>query len=301
MTLETPQETNHESVNETNGYLDGFSPKLMDWDAAWIFAAKNIKIAFRYPVNFLIWGFLPILWFAPYILMANALTGSGSSVHFTEISGFNDFISFSVIGWFVYMYLDNSIWAIGNNFRWEQFSGTLEPLFITPVSRVSILLGAAFSNTVQAVIQTLVLLLTGMVLFGVTYAVTAIAPTAIILFIMVIALYGFGFMLAGLILVFKDPSVLSELISNSTYVLSPVNYPVQALPQSMQFVAYLIPTTIGIITIREIAITGVFDLFSFLSTLGSLGVLAVFFWILGLASFKYAEKWTKKRGSMGDF
>ncbi|MFW9981491.1 MAG: ABC transporter permease [Candidatus Thorarchaeota archaeon] len=301
MTLETQQDTPPEAAHQSSDYLNGFSPRLMDWDAAKVFASKNIKIAFRYPANFLIWGFLPILWFAPYILMANALTGTSSSVHFTELSGFNDFISFSVIGWFVYMYLDNSIWAIGNNFRWEQFSGTLEPLFIAPVSRISILLGAAFSNTIQAVIQTLVLLFTGIILFGVTYAITAIAPTAIILFLMVITLYGFGFMLAGLILVFKDPSVLSELISNSTFVLSPVNYPIQALPTSVQFVAYLIPTTIGIITIREIAITGVFDLFSFLSSVGGLGVLAVFFWILGLASFKYAEKWTKQRGSMGDF
>ncbi|MFW9795313.1 MAG: ABC transporter permease [Candidatus Thorarchaeota archaeon] len=301
MTLETQQDTPPEAAHQSSDYLNGFSPRVMDWDAAKVFAAKNIKIAFRYPANFLIWGFLPILWFAPYILMANALTGTSSSPHFTELSGFNDFISFSVIGWFVYMYLDNSIWAIGNNFRWEQFSGTLEPLFITPVSRISILLGAAFSNTIQAVIQTLVLLFTGIILFGVTYAFTAIAPTAVILFLMVITLYGFGFMLAGLILVFKDPSVLSELISNSTYMLSPVNYPIQALPQSVQFVAYLIPTTIGIITIREIAITGIFDLFSFLSSIGSLGLLAVFFWILGLTSFRYAEKWTKQRGSMGDF
>jgi ABC-2 type transport system permease protein len=301
LTQTTQRDPSPESTHQSSIYLESFSPRLMDWDAAKVFAVKNIRIAFRYPANFIIWGFLPILWFAPYILMANALTGTGSSVHFTEITGFSDFISFSVIGWFVYMYLDNSIWAIGNNFRWEQFSGTLESLFIAPVSRVSILLGAAFSNTVQAIIQTLVLLATAMFLFGVTYAVTAIAPTAIILFVMVIALYGFGFMLAGLILVFKDPSVLSELISNSTYVLSPVNYPIQALPTSVQFIAYLIPTSIGIITIREIAITGVFDLFSFGLGVGSLGILAVFFWILGIASFKYAEKWTKQRGSMGDF
>jgi ABC-type polysaccharide/polyol phosphate export permease len=118
---------------------------------------------------------------------------------------------------------------------------------------------------------------------------------------MVIGLYGFGFMVAGLILVFKDPSVLTQLVSEATYMVSPVQYPIQVLPTNVRFFAYLIPTTIGIITIREIAITGIFDLLSFVQVLGNLGILAVLFWILGIAAFKYSEKWTKERGHMGGF
>ena len=273
----------------------------MDWAAARVFAVKNLRIAVRYPANLLIWGFLPILWFAPYVLMATAVGGLETTAHFTEISGYDDFIQFVVIGWFVYMYMDNSIWGIGNNFRWEQFSGTLEPLFSTPVPRISILLGAAFSDSIQGTIQAVILFLLSTLVFGVSYAVTAILPTIIILLIMIIGLYGFGFMLAGLILVFKDPSVLSELVSETTYMISPVNYPINALPRPVQFAAYLIPTTLGIITIREIAITGFWNLLSFLQTLIILGGLVVLFWSIGLACFKFAEKWTKQRGHMGGF
>ncbi|MFW9808458.1 MAG: ABC transporter permease [Candidatus Thorarchaeota archaeon] len=281
-------------------YMADFKPRMMDWSAARIFAMKNLRIAMRYPSNWVIWAFMPILWFAPFILMVNAIAGP-ENVYFTELSGFSDYIQFSVIGWFVYMFLDNSIWAIGNNFRWEQFSGTLEPLFSTPVPRISILLGAAFSDTALCIIQSLVLLAISMVMFGVSYSLIAILPTIIIMIVMVIALYGFSFMVAGLILVFKDPSVLTELVSNATYVVSPVQYPIQTLPSSIRFFAYLIPTTIGIITVRELAITGVFDLLSFAQVLFGLSVLGVFFWTLGLGSFKYAEKWTKSRGHMGDF
>jgi len=118
---------------------------------------------------------------------------------------------------------------------------------------------------------------------------------------MVIGLYGFGFMLAALILVFKDPSVLSELVSETSYMISPVNYPINALPRPVQFAAYMIPTTIGIITIREIAITGAWNLLSFSQALIALGALAVLFWIIGLACFQFAENWTKQRGHMGGF
>ncbi|MFW9953306.1 MAG: hypothetical protein ACFFD3_02055, partial [Candidatus Thorarchaeota archaeon] len=66
-------------------YLANFQPRLMDWHAAIVFAKKNMRIAFRYPANVLIWGFLPILWFTPFILMFNALAGSSSSSNFTEL------------------------------------------------------------------------------------------------------------------------------------------------------------------------------------------------------------------------
>ncbi|MCK5266056.1 MAG: ABC transporter permease [Candidatus Thorarchaeota archaeon] len=300
MTHQT-QEDKDEVTHQSSDYLETFKPRAMDWSAARTFAMKNLRIALRYPANIMIWGFLPLLWFAPYILMATAVGGPETTAHFTEISGYDDFIQFVIIGWFVFLYLDNSIWGIGNNFRWEQFSGTLEPLFSTPVPRISILLGAAFSDSIQGTIQAMILLLLSMSIFGVSYALTAIAPTIIVLLIMVIGLYGFGFMVAGMILVFKDPSVLTQLVSETSYMISPVNYPINALPKPVQFAAYLLPTTIGIITIREIAITGAWNLLNFSQAVLALGGLAIVFWLLGLATFQFAEKWTKQRGHMGGF
>jgi ABC-2 type transport system permease protein len=291
---------NHKA-HASSEYLATFKPRLMDWTAARVFAAKNLRIALRYPSNWLVWGFLPIFWYAPYILMMTALAGPDGSIHFTEISGFDDFITFSIVGWFIYSYVDASIWSIGNNFRWEQFSGTLEPLFVVPVPRISILLGAAFSDTVQTSISAFVLLLLSCALFGVGYSLNAIAPIIIVLLMMMIALYGFGFMLAGLILVFKDPSVLTEFVDNVIYTVSPVNYPLQALPTAARFGAFLIPSTLAIIAIREMAITGTLGLVSFIQTILGLGLIIISFWMLGIVSFRYAERWTKQRGSMGGF
>jgi ABC-2 type transport system permease protein len=298
---ETVLKTEREPEHETSKYLADFQPRLMDWGAARVFMLKNLKIAIRYPANFLVWGILPLLWFAPFILMATALVGPGGSANFTEISGFDDFIQFSVIGWFIWGYLDNSIWAIGNNFRWEQFGGTLEPLFSTPTPRISIMLGSAFSDSLQGTLQMLILLTVSIIMFGVEYAISAILPVIIILLFMVFALYGFGFMVAGLIMVFKDPGVLTQLIGELTFMVSPITYPLQALPTSVRYISYLIPTTIGVVTIREIAITGVFNLLQFAQAIMSLGLLIVLFWGLGLTTFHFAEKWTKKRGHMGGF
>ena len=282
-------------------YLVEFKPVFFDWKAAIIIAKKNLRLALRYPANFLIWGILPILWFAPFILMAMAIAGPEASAHFTELSGFDDYITFCVIGWFVIMFLDNSIWGIGNNFRWEQFSGTLEPLFMAPVPRVSLLLGAAFSDSIQAVFQTIVLVGLSSLVFGPLYALTQILPIVVILLVMIIALYGFAFMVAGLIIVFKDPSVLTELVSEVTWMISPVQYPLAALPGPVRFAAYLVPTTLAIVTIRELAITGVMNLIGFLSTLAGLGLIGLLFWILGIGSFSYAERWSRQRGHMGGF
>ncbi|MFX0108384.1 MAG: ABC transporter permease [Candidatus Hodarchaeota archaeon] len=299
-TVEPSEETEVEFLNGSE-FLTEFKPMYFDWKSAFIVAKKNLKLALRYPANLLIWGIMPVMWFAPFILMATAIAGPETSTHFTELSGFDDYITFSIIGWFVIMFLDNSIWGIGNSFRWEQFSGTLEPLFMAPVPRVSLLLGAAFSDSIQAVFQTSVLLGLSTLIFGPRYAWTQIAPIVIILLVMIVALYGFGFMVAGLIIVFKDPSVLTQLVSEVTWMVSPVQYPIQALPGPVRFAAYLVPTTLAIITIRELAITGIFNLVGFLTTLGGLALVALLFWSLGLGSFKYAEKWSRQRGHMGGF
>jgi len=282
-------------------YLDKFKPRLMDWSAARVFMMKNLVIALRYPTNVLIWGLIPILWLAPYLLMMTAVAGPGTSEHFAEISGFNDFLTFAVIGWFVYRYIDTSIWSVGNNFRWEQFSGTLEPLFVTPVPWISILVGAAFSDTIQTTVSAFILLGMCTLLFGVSYAATMILPVIIVMLLMVLGLYGFSFMLAGMILVFKDPSVLTELISTAVFTVSPVNYPLQVLPTGVAFAAFLIPSTTAIIVIRELAITGIFQPLAFLQSIALLLGLVLFFWVLGVGAFKYAEKWTKTKGSIGGF
>ena len=282
-------------------YLMTFKPRLLDWQATGVFALKNLRIAIRYPANFLIWGILPLLWYAPYILMMIAIAGPGTSQHFTELSGFQDFVTFSIIAVFVYQYVDKSVWSVGNNFRWEQFSGTLEPLFVTPVPRISILVGAAFSDTLQCTFSACVLLVISSALFGVTYAITMVAPIVIMLTMMVFALYGFSFLIAGLILVFKDPSVLTELISNITYVLSPITYPLQALPSAARYAAILVPSTIAIVTIRELAITGLFAPASFIQASVLMLGLIIGFWTVGILAFRWGENWTKERGSMGGF
>jgi ABC-2 type transport system permease protein len=297
--LQTDEREDQE--NKESGYLTNFQPRMMDWNAARIFAVKNIRIAIRYPTNVLIWGLLPILWLAPYLLMMTAVAGPGTSEYFSEVSGFSDFLQFAVIGWFIFKYIDASIWSIGNNFRWEQFSGTLEPLFVTPVPRISILLGAAFSDTVQTTISAFILLFTAMTLFGVSYTLVAIGPITVIMLLMIVAFYGFGFMLAGMILVFKDPSVLTELINNAVFTVSPITYPLQVLPAPARFAAYLIPSTIAIVVVRELAITGTYGLFQFLQSIALMCGILIFFWAIGIAVFNYGEKWTKQRGSMGGF
>ncbi len=298
----TVAETEHFETETPNGaYLRSLQPKLMDWSAARVFASKNLRIAIRYPANFLIWGILPLLWYAPYLLMMIAIAGPGTSQSFTELSGFDGFITFSVIAVFVYQYVDKSVWSVGNNFRWEQFSGTLEPLFVTPVPRISILVGAAFSDTIQCTFSAVILLIISSLAFGVTYALTMVAPIVILLTMMVFALYGFSFLIAGMILVFKDPSVLTELISNITYVLSPITYPLQALPAAARYAAVLVPSTVAIVAIRELAITGVFDPISFLQAFGWILGLIIGFWTIGILAFRWGERWTKDRGSMGGF
>ncbi len=284
-------------VNDTAPSASSF----LDWRVIGTIAMKDLKITIRYPANLIIWGVVPILWIAPYLLMMTALSGSTSSGYFSQVSGYDDFVRFTVIGWFVYQYVDSSIWGIGNNFRWEQFNGTLEPLFLAPVSRVSILLGGALFNMIQTTISACILLGLSMLIFGASYSATVILPVLVVLFLMLLALSGFGFLLAGLIIVFKDPSVLTQLVSTAVFTITPVSYPVDVLPRPVRILSYLMPATLALVIIRELAIRGSADMSEYLWGIAGLMGLLVLFWAIGLLAFRYAERYTKQRGTMGGF
>jgi len=117
---------------------------------------------------------------------------------------------------------------------------------------------------------------------------------------MIVAFTGFAFAFSGIILVFKDPSVLTQFVSVVIYTLTPVNYSINVLPLWVQPLSLIIPSTFAIIGIREAALAAAgfpqlwFDIIVLL-------ILDVFFWIVGILAFRLAEHHTRKKGTMGEF
>ncbi|MFX1475204.1 MAG: ABC transporter permease [Promethearchaeota archaeon] len=274
--------------------------RVIDFSAALTIARNSLRVSLRYPANFIIWGVMPILWLLPFVFTGIAFSGGITSAQFGGQTGYANFIPYLALGWVVFSYVDSAIWGVGNTLRWYQFAGVLEPMFLIPAPRLSILLGAAMAELVTTSMSTIILFGLSVLIFNLQFALTAVLPILLLLFLMIVAFTGFAFAFSGLILVFKDPSVLTQFVHVVIYTLTPVNYSVSVLPSWVQPLSLILPSTFAIIGIREAALAAA-GIALLWGDVMILLLLVVIFWITGILVFRLAEWHTRKKGKMGAF
>ncbi len=268
--------------------------------AAFSIAKKNLVISSRYKLEVIFWGVVPVLWVLPFILSGVAISGGYNNQNLASITGTGDFIEYIIIGSIIFSYMGSAIWAMGNALRWEQYTGTLEVLYLAPVSRLTILLGASLSQSIIATIQAILQFILFSVIFGIVYPLPKLLIVAFLLLLMIIGLYGFAFLLAAVIIFFKDPDVLNDFINTFFYIVTPVNYPLEAIPVSLRIFGFLIPVTYAIIGARSILLS-INTTFTLENIIMILIALSAILWAIGYSIFKAAEYWTKKKGKLSAY
>jgi ABC-2 type transport system permease protein len=201
------------------------------------------------------------------------------------------------------MFVASALWGSANAIRWEQESGTLEALWSTPTSRVDILIGTSISetiwSTINIVIQLTILTLFLRLRFDMLGAFISIG----VVVLTIIGLYGFGILFAGIVLVFKEPGTLTDLVETGFSILTPVRYSLQALPSFARYISLLIPFTLGLSVIRKLMVPNIV-LFPYLETfyfvLGLI-LLDALLWGIGYILFTKMESYTREKGTLGSY
>jgi ABC-2 type transport system permease protein len=116
-------------------------------------ALKEWRLLRRYPGTFLSFIFWPIALPLAFVFQAEAFAGgrSDTMAAFADRTGTNEVAGFLFVGWATYMWLSLILWGPGTALRTEQIRGSLEAIFMTPVSRLVILFGPAVGQIVWAV------------------------------------------------------------------------------------------------------------------------------------------------------
>jgi len=164
--------------------------------------------------------------------------------------------------------------------------GVLKRLSATPLSRFEWIVGNVLSQTVLAVALTVVMILAGRLIFGVTTTIDFYA--AIILFAGAVLFAGIGMLLAGLV---KDPEAangLGNAIAFPMMFLSGSFWPLDIMPSYLQTVARALPLFYFSDGLRASMVTGNTSIA--LSDFAVIGVLAVAFILLGSLVTSWREK-----------
>ena len=271
-------------------------------------AKKNLTISFRYPVSLLFWSFIPILWWLPLVFQGQALVGGFESSFFAQITGTADFLTFLIIGNVLYTYVMSAIWGAGNSIRWEQESGTLEAVFVTPINRIDMLFVASLSEAVYSTITAVVQFIVLVFIFQVPVSIFTFIPSVAFLVLMLTGMYGMGLVFAGIVLFFKDTNILAQMTDQILSIISPIRYPTSSwniFPVPIRILAFFLPITLALLAIRGMLLLG-WPMLSFtqpsaLPYAGILVLVDLILWLLGYLIFQFADNKTRKRGKVGAF
>lgn len=206
----------------------------------------------------------------------------------------------SLVGYIVWFYALIAIANMSWGLREETQTGTLEQLYMSPYPIGLLLVGRTFATLVMTTAEVLI---AGTLLVLILQVPLPFDWAAIPIGLLTLAgLYGFGFVIGGATLLFKQVESMANLFQNILLFLNGALLPVDRLPPWLESIALTLPSTVGIIVLRRVLFDGATWLDVWQD--GSLPMLllnSAAYCIGGLAVYLWCERVARAKGLLGQY
>ncbi len=138
---------------------------------------------------------------------------------------------------------------------YEKEFGTLDGMMVAPINRMAIVLGKTLAQTARGLIQGLLILALAILIFGVTI------QGSFLLVLLLLILGVFSFVGLGIVITSfaKDEQTASMVMMTLMFpmmFLSGVFFPIQQMPEFMQYIAWALPLTYATSSLRKVMVLG---------------------------------------------
>jgi len=137
----------------------------------------------------------------------------------------------------------------------EKEQGTLDGILISPINRLSIILGKALAQATRGLIQGAIVLFLAFALFGVTIH-GSILLVAFLLLLGIFSFVGLGILVSAIATEQETATQLLFMFQFPMLFLSGVFFPILLMPSFMQKISYAIPLTYAITALRKVMVLG---------------------------------------------
>ncbi|MEM0384108.1 MAG: ABC transporter permease [Candidatus Caldarchaeum sp.] len=178
-----------------------------------------------------------------------------------RVSGSESLAGFAVVGGAMMAFWDNVLWTMASQFYWEKESGNLDLYIIAPISRMAILLGMSLGAIINTSIRAALIFIFGSLVLNIRINVADPSAVFTVFITTLTALYGLGMLMSSLYMLYgRGAFNLNNVLAEPVYLLSGLYFPtigrVSPFPAIVQFLASIIPLTLGLDGLRKTIILG---------------------------------------------
>jgi ABC-2 type transport system permease protein len=260
---------------------------------SYAFVERNFNLVKRY------WG-----WEAVFLLysIAHALVIGFTGLGIVQVGGQSvdteRLVIYLLVGALVWSYLAVVFEAVGETIGWERWEGTIEYTFMAPVSRLTHLVGSCLFAIVYGLLRSVVILIIVALFFRLDLTRADLVGATATLLAASLGFVGLGMLVAVLPLLWAERGSQMVYMAQAVLLLiSGVYYPVDVMPEWMQWLARLSPATYALEGVRLALLEGrgLPGLVGILLPLVTIGLVCI---PLGLRGFIVAERYAKRTGKL---
>jgi ABC-2 type transport system permease protein len=197
----------------------------------------------RYPGQLFLEIVIPIVFAAMPMLLGQATAGQDAAANFQAHTGTASYVAFLLIGSNIFTLVSNSFWHIANWLRFEQETGTLEALYLTPTSSKVLASGVALYSTIRSLGSALLAYILGCLIFQVNPLQGNVWLALAFIGVGLIPLYSMSLLFGAVVLKLKETNSLLSLMQWVVSFLMGIFYPVAILPPFVRVLAFFFPPT----------------------------------------------------------
>ena len=272
----------------------------------WGVFIQRVQNISRYKAALFIDMLNPIMTSLFPILMGIAIAGGQQAAqqNFQQSVGTDaNFFLFMILSANTFQIMSGAIFNFGFFLRREQMTGTLESLYLAPVSQVYILIGTGFYALLRALLNFVFSVILVSLLFGVNplTSPTDVVLAFVFLIFGIIPLFGIAFLFGSLILKYKDMQSLQMIIVTFVGFLMGMFFPITLFPIWLQKISLILPPTWLNADIRA-SLTGTsWILHTWFTDFGMIIFLGVIYPILGTVIYLVTDRSMRKTSGLGVF
>lgn len=264
-------------------------------------ANMRLRLVSRYKGQLFTEILIPIVFASMPILLGRATGGDAAAANFQANTGTENYVAYMLIGSSTFLVVSFAFWLVGYWIRFEQETGTLEAIYLTPTSRVWNAAGVSLYSFIRSLLSGAVAYFLGSLLFGVNPFQGELLIAGAFILVGLIPLFGMTLFFGALVLKVKEANALVNMMQWSISLLMGVFFPVTVFPPLMRALALAFPPTWMVNGVRS-AMLGVGYFFG--NWYQDFAVLWAFLLIaplLGYWVFTGMERRVRSREGVGEF